>query len=229
MTIDDHSRWGKVSAAEALGSSGKENLQDMWSERLVTAAQACRQQGKLPASLERLVKQLIEPKINYRQLLAEYMQKIENDYVWGPFDRRHIYCGTYLPAKAGEGLHEVVVAIDTSGSVDENEIAQFLAETFAIASIGVVRLHVVSCDAKIHEWVTAENMEIPEVKPRGGGGTDFVPVFEEVKRRNIEPSLLIYLTDGYGVYPKTAPSYPVLWVLTKDHREPPFGRTVVLD
>jgi predicted metal-dependent peptidase len=64
---------------------------------------------------------------------------------------------------------------------------------------------------------------------KGGGGTSFIPVFDELKKTKCTPSILIYFTDGYGNFPEVSPKrYPVLWVLTENHQDPPWGRTTVI-
>jgi predicted metal-dependent peptidase len=233
VTLDDHSMWGNSSESEepadGLGNA-QDSIAEQWKNYAISAAQAAKSQGKLPAALERLVEKLAQPQIPYKQILAEYMQRINNEYSWGPFDRRFIYGGGYLPSTGQDGFNEIVVAIDTSGSISQKEISQFLAEVFSISSIGSNTIHIVFCDAEIHGWYTASRGEdMPEVKVTGGGDTSFVPVFNEISVRCIEPAVLVYLTDGYGPYPKKQPDYPVLWVMTRNHQEPPWGRTILLD
>jgi predicted metal-dependent peptidase len=235
--LDDHSVWDQavsqsngdpqLSGAKPILVPGQ--LESQWQARVASAAQAARMQGRLPAALERLVDDLLAPKISYKQLLADYMQRIQQDYAWGPFDRRHIHAGSYLPSVSGYGIQEIVVAIDTSGSISDNELAQFLAEVHGVASVNVSQLHIVFCDADVHDWCTISMSDpLPKLKPHGGGGTDFRPVFDEVHRRNINPAVLLYLTDGYGSYPEM-PQYPVIWVLTgKDAQKPPWGAIAYL-
>lgn len=243
IPLDNHDLWGRLND----GNNGDKNvakgtsnigpikrdtagaLENEWENRLISVANALKSQGKLPATLERIVKEIAQPQIPYRYVLAEYMQRIENEYAWGPFDRRFVHAGGYLPSTNSEGFDEIVVAIDTSGSISEDEIKQFIGEVMSIASIGANTLHIIFCDAKVQGWYTTSAQD--EVRPfriKGGGGTDFRPVFDEIKRKGIQPAVLVYLTDGYGDYPEQ-PEYPVLWVMTRDHQKPPFGRVVTLD
>ena len=200
--IDDHSKWGKFSDggnksgnngySGGLSPSATKQLEDEWKARVAAAAQAVRSQGKCPAGLERLIDELLEPYIPWREVLADYMERIQHEYVWGPFDRRHIHAGTYVPSTGQDGLGEVVVALDTSGSITQKELTQFLSEVKAIADIGTKTLHIVFCDAEVGAWYTVEmSDDLPPVKAIGGGGTDFRPVFAEVEKRCIHPSAYI--------------------------------------
>lgn len=224
---DDHAAWD---GAECGG--------DEWVGRVAQAAQVFRSEaarrrfGSLPAGLERLIDRLLAPKISWRQLLAEYVQRGRFEYSWSEPDRRHVWREAYLPGYAGDRLDEAVVAVDTSGSVAQEEIDRFLAEVWGITQVSPATLHVVSCDAAVHSWQTFElGSDVPHpaawgVRLRGGGGTDFRPLFEEVERRRVRPSVLVYLTDGCGTYPEKPPAYQVLWVVTPGGHQPPWGRVV---
>jgi predicted metal-dependent peptidase len=242
--IDDHSMWGKPSHGtenkeggsgngSALSPNSAKELKELeveWKARVAAAAQAARSQGKSPAGLERLIDELLKPYIPWREVLADYMERICHEYVWGPFDRRFTHLETYIPSTGQDGLSEIVVALDTSGSVSQKELSQFLAEVKAIADIGANTLHIVFCDAKIGAWYTVElNEGLPHIKATGGGGTDFRPVFKAVGKKGMNPSVLIYYTDGYGSFPDRQPGYPVLWAVTKNHKKPPWGKSIVVD
>jgi predicted metal-dependent peptidase len=84
-------------------------------------------------------------------------------------------------------------------------------------------------DAKVHkvEEFDPEEAEV-QFHPVGGGGTSFIPVFEEIEKRDIKPALLIYFTDLLGRFPEVAPNYPVLWVSTNENAVAPFGETTYL-
>src|SRR6185369_10042245 len=104
--------------------------------------------------------------------------------------------------------------VDTSGST-ENMLPQFLAEMRKLNTL-ISELTVMTCDAEVHEVVKLTQMDglFKNVKFKGGGGTDFRPVFSTVKEKRIIPDLLIYLTDMFGTFPEKGPNYPVLWVST---------------
>jgi predicted metal-dependent peptidase len=238
----DHSMWGKsdnqangakegeeqgkISAAEYTKASV---MAEEWASRAVAAAQTAGGQGKLPDSIKRLIEKTLEPKISWREVLSEFLQPQRTDYTYSPMDRRFVYSETYIPDFGGIGIEDIVIVYDTSGSIDDNTLSKFSAECQGILSMhGRSRVHVVSCDAEVHTWETLESSDDwPTIEPQGGGGTDFRPVFDEVEDKNIQPSVIVFLTDGYGTAPSDDPGYPVLWVLTPDGEIPcDWGRTI---
>ena len=180
-----------------------------------------RKYGNLPGDLEKIVAPLCKPRINWREKLAQFVTSCFNgDRRWLPPNRRFVHQGLYLQSRRGTRLN-AVVALDTSGSTIAG-LDLFVAEINGlIRSFGEYELTVIQCDAKIQSVQTyTPDSPMPEekLKIRGGGGTDFRPVFSYVEKNLPETQILIYLTDGYGDAPKTAPSYPVLWCL------PDFGK-----
>ena len=127
---------------------------------------------------------------------------------------------------------DVLVALDTSGSVQEEELREFLAEIDALK--GQVRANVTlhACDDKLDPngpWRFAqwETMQLP-AELSGGGGTDFRPVFDWVAREHITPDLLVFFTDAQGRFPDLEPGYPVVW-LVKGKAGVPFGTRIQLN
>jgi predicted metal-dependent peptidase len=125
-----------------------------------------------------------------------------------------------------QGLGEIVIAVDTSGSIGKLELEQFAGEISAISEEAQPEaIHVVYCDAAVQCTQQFGPSESVRLEPRGGGGTDFCPPFKWVAENNIAPVCFIYLTDlCCHSYPE-APEYPVLWV-TDTRRTAPFGETV---
>lgn len=195
--------------------------------RVTQAAQAAEMQGKLPEVLKRLINEALKPTVDWRdELRRMFSSTIPADYTWARGNRRHLSTGLYLPSHLREGVGEIVVGIDTSGSIQGPLLDAFFAEVKAIfEDANPDRIHLVWCDAKVHKVQTFERGEDLTPEPVGGGGTDFRPVFNWVKEQNIEPQALIYLTDMYGTFPDTAPSYPVIWAKTTTVTAP-FGDEV---
>ncbi len=246
---DDHSAWDKADCDGGSGNDQRDdkedsgpaaprfsdlssNLAEEWKLRVAASAQQARDQGKLPSGLERMVESVMQPSVNWRTVLAEFLRRARFEYTFNPPDRRFVHDELYIPDYGGEGLVDIVVAVDTSGSIGSRELEDFMAECRAILAEGAISMHLVACDAEVHSWVTLDlAADWTDFKLVGGGGTDFRPVFQSIEDRSIDAAALVYLTDGYGSAPREAPAYPVLWVLTPGGKEPcAWGRTVqILD
>jgi predicted metal-dependent peptidase len=205
----------------------EKDLKSMISE----AAAYAKMYGSMPAGLELLVDDLLTPKMNWRELLWHYVtQEFITDYTWASPNRRYVQHGIYLPGVVREGL-ELAVCVDTSGSVDKETLSKFYAEIKAIVeSYENTRAHFIECDADVVVVSDIDKWNVDAVEFKGGGGTSFVPSLEKAEEFN--PKLCVYLTDGCGTYPETAPSFPVIWALGGQHvqrDEVPFGMPVVIE
>jgi predicted metal-dependent peptidase len=207
-----------------------EEMAREWTDRLVRAAHAAKSQGRLPAGIQEIVDEILAPTQDWRALLALFVQPQKIDYDWMRPDRRLLGAyGLYVPTLSGEAVEDIVVALDTSGSISSRELSAFLGELRGIlGSFPRVRAHLVTCDAEVWQWQELTEQDPVPTEIQGRGGTDFRPVFSEIDRRGITPTALIFLTDGMGTYPDRPPAYPLLWVLTPVHEEPPFGARTVL-
>jgi predicted metal-dependent peptidase len=193
------------------------------------AATIARQQGKLPAGMEFLLKDLLEPKIAWFDVLRHWMKsKRKDDYDPRRYNRRMTQFGVYLPTLYSEGLGPMVVVRDTSGSTMGDQ-ESFLAEIAGIMTDAKPdKVWLVDCDARVDrvkEYTYNEGEAlVQEAKEfHGGGGTSFKPPFKWVAKENIKPEVLVYLTDMYGDFPKHDPGYPVMWVSCSEIQEAPFG------
>lgn len=201
-----------------------------WQVAVRQAAQVAKMRGRLPASLERLVEELTRPKIDWKSELRRFVQQAaRNDYTWRRPNSRYVHAGLYLPSLYSEEMPPMVVAVDTSGSIGQEELRTFASEITAIAQeCRPSHIHVLYIDAKVQKVDEFETGDVIEIKPKGGGGTDFRPAFDWIAENQVEAACLIYLTDMYGDFPPEAPDYPVLWVSTSDHHAP-FGETLRLE
>jgi len=202
-----------------------------WATRLRRAAEYARQrqQGKLPAGLLRAFG-LDEPsRVDWRSVVERYITLARNDYSWQAFDRRMLQYGVYFPDLRSEQV-VVVAAVDTSGSIKKEQLSAFVSEVVAFSrTVPGVWGYVVTCDAAVRDVVPFDELNPANFKPRGGGGTDFRPVFEWVESVGLQPAVLVYLTDGDGEFPAEAPPYPVVWVIHRtdgEHPSVPFGEVV---
>ena len=210
---------------------GADHLADVWKDRLIRAAQVAKSQGRCPLGISEIVDDLLSPQQDWRTLLALFVQPHAHDYDWLKPDRRLLGAyGLYLPTLSGEKVEDLIVAIDTSGSIGGDELRMFLSEFRGILqAYPHMHVYLVTCDAQIWGFEELTSQDPVPTEIQGRGGTDFRPVFDEIEHRTLTPSATVFLTDGMGDYPDEAPPYPVLWVLTADHQTPPFGTVTVLD
>lgn len=202
-----------------------DELEVEWKMATVQAAKGVGQ-GNLPAGIKQIIQDILTPPVPWREVLSRFMtEQVRNDY---SFKRPNPYfasSGFYLPTLDGRGMGEVVIALDTSGSV-ASVLDEFGATVKGIiAGCAPLRTHIIYCDAAINHVQTFERGTEVTFEAVGGGGTDFRPVFEHVKNNSIKPACLLYLTDMYGSFPQEEPDYPVLWCATS-HVVGPFGETL---
>lgn len=203
----------------------------------VAAAQAMTQAkaiGDVPAGLARLVGELLSPKVDWKEVLRRFVdQAAKNDYTWTRPNRRYLNAGLYLPALYSETLPQIVIAVDTSGSIDDEQINQFAAEMTAILRDHKTTCNVLYCDTEVAGVETFASDDLPlKLHPQGGGGTDFRPPFAWVEKYGITPACLIYLTDMCCDRFPEQPDYPVLWAKTEESSwadRAPFGEEVLLN
>jgi predicted metal-dependent peptidase len=183
--------------------------------------------GKVPAGLERSLEGAEEARVDWRELLRRsWSETSPADYSWMRPNRRHIWQGLYLPGITREGVGEIVIAVDCSGSVNARLLSLFEAEIRSILEgQRPERVHVLYFDTCVHKVdVYAAGQQI-RLDPVGGGGTDFRPCFNWLTEHQLQPQMLVFLTDLYGTVPEEEPAYPVLWASTGS-REAPFGQLV---
>lgn len=199
---------------------------------LAQAVQAGKAQGNIPGGIDRLARGVIAPAVDWRERLRQFFQAIRpDDYRWTPPNRRYINLGLYLPSLHAESLGEIVIAIDTSGSIGSAELKRFAAEINAVAEdTKPERIHVVYCDTAVQSVAEFGPDDLPiNLASKGGGGTDFRPPFKWVDDQGIDPAAMIYLTDLCSNRFPTDPGYPVLWACTTDLDNAPFGDVIHME
>ena len=197
-----------------------------WKVATVQAAQAAAAQGNLPASMKRFVDELTAPQVNWREQLQRFVTQItQNDYSWMRPNRRFLPMGFYLPTLYSESMGELVVCIDTSGSIDQPTLNAFGSEIKAIQqAVRPTKTTVIYCDAAVNHVDEFGPNDEPTFDMHGGGGTDFRPPFAYCEEHGIQPEALIYLTDMYGSFPDKT-NFPVMWCATTD-KVGPIGDTI---
>jgi predicted metal-dependent peptidase len=216
---------GRGSPAEATDQEAQ------WQAAVAQAERAAAARGELPAGLSRPVENVLHPPADWRAVLREFVSATaKNDYSWTRPNRRFIAQGLYLPGLRSEELGEVVVAVDTSGSVGAAELAVFGAELDALLGVYDCTATIVYHDAAVTHIQTWQPADGPlELEPKGGGGTSHIPVFEWLDREGRTPACVVCLTDLDTEFPDQAPDVPVLWgVVGGNQSTPPFGRAVAI-
>ena len=216
---------GQASADEKVQAAQE------WKVAVAQAATQAKTMGEMPGALERMVDEMLEPVLDWREVLRRFVDtSAKNDYQWFPPSRRHIHSGLILPSLRSQELKNVVMAMDTSGSITDENLKAFEAEVRAIVEDYRANTKVIYCDTKVQRVEEFDAYSPVELNPKGGGGTDFRPPFEHIEQSGEYPVCMIYQTDGYCSSFPEEPSYPVLWVLTERNEgfDPPFGEVIHL-
>jgi len=213
------------------GSPAEQQQQQAeWKVKVAQAAQAAKMMGKMSANMQRLVDEVLQPKVDWREVLQKFLVKARTDQrSFARFNRRFIAQGLYLPSVSGEQMGEVCFAVDCSGSIDQKTVSQFASEIKRVKEdLMPERIHVLYFDSEVSHVESYEQHDDLDIKPHGGGGTDFAPVFEKIIELGINPVAVVFLTDlccnSFG----DQPDAPVLWVTT-DPGKAPFGEVVEMN
>ncbi|MCK4743248.1 MAG: hypothetical protein KAT25_05470 [Sulfuriflexus sp.] len=236
---DNQSKGNEAELDENFGGAGqppplteaeKESLSVQWQQRLAGAAQTAMQSGKMGDALARLVDHFLQPQLPWRMLLARYMTGIaRDDYSFQRPSRRE---GEAILPSLRSSQIDVTVVIDTSGSISDDEVAEFISEIDAIKGQMRARITLLACDDHVSEnapWLFEpwDTFDVPN-DMMGGGATDFRPAFEFTEQLGKQPDLLIYFTDAEGEFPAYEPAFPVIW-LVKGKQKTPWGQRVQLN
>ena len=218
---------GKAQSTSAVTATSKD-----WEIATKQAAHLAKQRGLLPGSLETLVDELLQPQIPWREQLWHFFNQRKPDRVtWNKPKRRLIVQGIYMPSKRFVPTGDVVIAVDTSGSVSDVELQHFASEIQEIhKTLRPKKMWVADVDTEIRDRVKEyTEYETPVFTYKGRGGTNFEPVFDWIEENNINPDAVVYLTDGYASWPKKIPNYPVCWVITNHDVKPDWGEHLILE
>lgn len=221
---------GGAAQPQPLTETEREQLAVQWRQRMAGAAQQAMQAGKMGGALARLVDHLLQPQLPWRMLLARYMTSIaRDDYNYSRPSRRE---GSAILPSLRSSHVDVVVVLDTSGSISQDEMEEFLSEVDAIKGQVSARITLHACDSELSangpwEYEAWDEFELPD-NINGGGGTSFLPVFEWLQREGRAPDLLVYFTDAVGRFPKQEPNFPVIW-LVKGKSTVPWGQRIQLN
>ena len=226
--FDEHDWEGAESLSEEETKDLERDIDEAIRQGALTA-------GKAGGGGNRGFDDLLKVQVDWREVMREFVTNTcrGNDYAtFARPNRRFLSQGVYMPSGVSETIEELVIGIDTSGSVGQREITVMLTETKGILDIvkpNRVRLLYWGSEVvrdEVYEMHELDQM-IASTKPMSGGGTDVTCVTEYMQENNITPSAVVVLTDGYlfggwGTWP-----CPVLWaILDNKHANPDVGKRV---
>jgi predicted metal-dependent peptidase len=196
----------------------------------IQSAKAAKATGKLPAAVERIIEEMLVVKTPWHQILERFMQgKVKDGYSWQRPNRRFMAAGMYLPGvDYTPKMGEIVIGVDTSGSIGQKELDEFNAHINRILETCLPeKVTVLYCDSQINASTEYTPDDFPiRLTPHGGGGTSFKPVFDWVRDYDGDVEVVVYLTDGYGDQTSIkTPAVDTVW-LTTGLKEFPFGTVV---
>ena len=192
--------------------------------------------GKVPAGIQRMIKNITEPKMDWRQLVQQEIQSIvRNDYSFQRVNRKSMHSGAILPGMKEATTIDVAISIDMSGSIGDEDATAFLSEIKGIMDqYEDFRINLWCFDTDIYNWKQIthdEAHELEEYEPQGGGGTDFEVNWTFMEENGIQPKKFIMFTDGYPCGGWGNEDYCDTIFIVKGNKSAnaPFGQTVIYE
>ena len=228
--LDEHIDWNKDNG-DGRPSYSKEELKKIRDEIRDATIQAAQGAGagNVPSGVERLIKELTEPKINWRTLLRQQIQStIKNDYTFMRPNRKGWHTGAVLPGMRFDETIDIAISLDMSGSIGDDQARDFLSEIKGIMEeYKDFKLKIWCFDTSVYNEADFDgyNDDIGGYEVKGGGGTDFDANWHYMKENNIEPKKFIMFTDGYpwGSWGDENYCDTVFIIHGNDKIVPPFG------
>jgi len=225
-----------------IGDKEVEKEIKRWRRKLVEAIERTKKaRGDIPLGIERRCNELFKERLNWQHILRRYIQKgIKNQMAWNKKSRKTYTISsimgveTHIPSRRYDTLN-IVVSVDTSGSIYDKLLDRFVSEIVGISrSHKAVNMCVIVSDKKVQNVVDIKHANkeriIRDLKLKGGGGTSHVPVFKWIEENKKNTRLVVCLTDGHTKFPQRTPKVKTIWVLggthktSKDHI--PFGKVI---
>jgi predicted metal-dependent peptidase len=246
--LDDHMEDENDSDSDSKGRDGnnrvkrprltdeeKAAIRDEIKEAMLSAAQTC-DAGNIPAGVKRIIQDLTEPKMNWRELIRQQIEStVKSDFTWLRTSRKGWDMDAVMPGMKTQEAIDICVMIDMSGSISDSQGRDFVSEVKGIMeTFEDYRIHIGCFDTEVYNMqvFTSDNLEdISEYRLDGGGGTDFDCFFDYFKKEDIEPKKLVVFTDGYPGGSWGDPNYcDTVWIIHGDKNpDPPFGTFALYD
>lgn len=202
--LDQHIDWEDNKNNPNQPTYSKEELRqirDEIKEAMLQAAQAAGA-GNTPAEIARMIKEITEPKMNWRELLRQQIQSvIRSDYTWMRPSRKAWHLRAILPGASFRETIDICIAIDMSGSISNQQAGDFISEIKGIMDeYQDYKIKLWCFDTKVYNEEDFDGQggnDLMEYQVKGGGGTDFDCNWEYMKEHDINPKKFIMFTDGY--------------------------------
>ena len=214
-----------------LSAEERQKIRDEIKEAVLAAAAASDGAGNLPAGVKRLIQDMTAPKMNWRELLRMQLEStIKSDFTWMRASRRGWHMDAVMPGMKNDELIDIAIGIDASGSIDNQMLRDFLAETQGIMDqFQSYKIHIFTFDTGVYnpQQYNSDNLDaICDYEVKGGGGTDFDAIFNYLKEEQIEPKRLVVFTDGYPFGSWGDESYAdTVWIIHGNTTVvPPWGQ-----
>ena len=244
--LDEHIDWESKPSKPKTGKGGSKpdqrpsytkeemkKIRDQIKENMISSAQSAGA-GNIPAEVERMIKELTEPKMNWREILRQQIQAtIRNDYTFSRPSRKGCHTGVVLPGMNFDQQIDCAICFDMSGSIGDDQAVNFLSEVKGIMDeFKEYNLKLWCFDTAVYnekDYSSSDGEDFSEYKPIGGGGTEFMVNWEYMKEHDIVPKKLIMFTDGYPFGSWGDPDYcDTIFVIHGHHDKnlkAPFGVT----
>jgi predicted metal-dependent peptidase len=226
---------GKGKGMPGMSKEDAQRIRDEIKEAMVQSAAAAGA-GKVPAGIQRLIKDMTEPKISWRDLVRQEIQSIvRNDYSFTRPNRKSMHSGAILPGMKEATTIDIGISIDMSGSIGQEDATVFLSEVKGIVDqYEDFKINLWCFDTEIYnhkEFSQDNSEELFEYEPQGGGGTDFEVNWTFMEENGIRPKKFIMFTDGYpcGGWGDEDYCDTIFIVKGNENAEAPFGQTVIYE
>lgn len=207
-----------------------EELRGVWTQAVIQAELAAKAaQGTIPGDMQRIIAEAKARRIDWRREMADFVRdaiSVRKD--WARSSRRHATAPCIYPRRRADEIGLVVFARDTSGSVSECDLGMYNAAIEAATAETGCTAIIFDCDTRIRAEYRLEAGQAPPITAKGGGGTDFRPVFDRIAELDEPIAGIVYMTDLYGELPSGCEA-PTLWLVSGAKRNVPFGRVVEID
>jgi predicted metal-dependent peptidase len=212
-------------ASEQVIQSQEEQLFEEFAKAVLDVQN---KRDELPSGISRFFSIEKDSKIDWRDELRLALERFhKDDYAQMPPNKKFLHLGIYLPSTVSQRF-KFVIAVDSSGSVNEKLLSEFLSElNFLMNTISSYEITLLVCDDKIRSHKVFYSGDVLEASIEGGGATDFRPVFEFIENELEDTKLLLYFSDLDGSFPINEPKYDVKWVAPKE-LDVPFGKVIIL-